>query len=115
MLHSPSLQHQRDVQVAEIGLDPMILRSRTWDRLKFEVEYACQSGTTANSYLIQSDRPPQIRQPPLISWESNHSAYHEGDEKKLSNSYRCLKTTCPVAASFCPYQEHPYFIVTRTG
>jgi hypothetical protein len=28
MLHSPSLQHQRDVQVAEIGLDPMILRSQ---------------------------------------------------------------------------------------
>jgi flavorubredoxin/flavin reductase (DIM6/NTAB) family NADH-FMN oxidoreductase RutF len=43
----------RDVQVAEIGTDTTVLRSRTWERLKFEVEYARQKGTTANSYLIQ--------------------------------------------------------------
>jgi len=46
----------RDVQVAEIGADTTILRSRTWDRLKFEVEYSLQKGTTANSYLIQADK-----------------------------------------------------------
>ena len=45
---------QRDVQVAEIGAETLVLRSRTWDRLKFEIEYARQKGTTANSYLIQS-------------------------------------------------------------
>lgn len=44
----------RDVQVAEIGLETLVLRSRTWDRLKFEIEYARQRGTTANSYLIQA-------------------------------------------------------------
>ncbi|MCF2149042.1 hypothetical protein IQ276_021950 [Desmonostoc muscorum LEGE 12446] len=43
----------RDVQVAEIGKDTLVLRSRTWERLKFEVEYSRQRGTTANSYLIQ--------------------------------------------------------------
>lgn len=43
----------RDVQVAEIGADTTVLRSRTWQRLKFEVEYARQKGTTANAYLIQ--------------------------------------------------------------
>jgi flavorubredoxin/flavin reductase (DIM6/NTAB) family NADH-FMN oxidoreductase RutF len=46
----------RDVQVAEIGADTQILRSRTWDRLKFEAEYARQRGTTANSYLICADK-----------------------------------------------------------
>jgi flavorubredoxin/flavin reductase (DIM6/NTAB) family NADH-FMN oxidoreductase RutF len=46
----------RDVQVAEIAQDTFVLRSRTWDRLKFEVEYARQKGTTANSYLIQAEK-----------------------------------------------------------
>jgi flavorubredoxin/flavin reductase (DIM6/NTAB) family NADH-FMN oxidoreductase RutF len=46
----------RDVQVAEIGIHTQILRSRTWDRLKFEAEYANQRGTTANSYLIRADK-----------------------------------------------------------
>lgn len=63
MLSSPSAQRQRDVQVAEIALNTKILRSRTWDRLKFEVEYARQRGTTANSYLIQSDRTALIDPP----------------------------------------------------
>lgn len=46
----------RDVQVAAIGTDTTGLRSRTWDRLKFEVEYSLANGTTANSYLIQADK-----------------------------------------------------------
>lgn len=46
-----------DVQVASIGAaDTTVLRSRSWDRLKFEVEYSLQRGTTANSYLIQADK-----------------------------------------------------------
>ncbi|WP_088892226.1 diflavin flavoprotein [Leptolyngbya ohadii] len=53
----------RDVQVAEIGPGTLILRSRTWDRLKFEVEYARQKGTTANSYLIQADKTALIDPP----------------------------------------------------
>jgi flavorubredoxin len=36
------------------------MRSRTWDRLKFEVEYSLQRGTTANSYLIQADKTALI-------------------------------------------------------
>lgn len=43
----------RDVQIAEIGGNTLVLRSRTWERLKFEIEYSRQKGTTANSYLIQ--------------------------------------------------------------
>jgi flavorubredoxin/flavin reductase (DIM6/NTAB) family NADH-FMN oxidoreductase RutF len=46
----------RDVQVADIGSNTRILRSRTWDRLKFEAEYARQRGTTANSYLICANK-----------------------------------------------------------
>ncbi|OCQ99112.1 flavin oxidoreductase [Nostoc sp. MBR 210] len=53
----------RDVQVAEIGQNTIILRSRTWDRLKFEVEYSRQKGTTANSYLIQADKKAVIDPP----------------------------------------------------
>lgn len=53
----------RDVQVAEIGQNTIILRSRTWERLKFEVEYSRQKGTTANSYLIQADKKALIDPP----------------------------------------------------
>ena len=45
---------QRDVQVAEIGAETLVFRSRSWTRLRFEMEYARQKGTTANSYLIQA-------------------------------------------------------------
>jgi flavorubredoxin/flavin reductase (DIM6/NTAB) family NADH-FMN oxidoreductase RutF len=46
----------KDVQVFPVATNTRILRSRTWDRLKFEIEYALQKGTTANSYLIEGDR-----------------------------------------------------------
>jgi flavorubredoxin/flavin reductase (DIM6/NTAB) family NADH-FMN oxidoreductase RutF len=53
---TPIATQPRDVQVAEIGIHTQVLRSRTWDRLKFEAEYAKQRGTTANSYLIRADK-----------------------------------------------------------
>lgn len=53
----------RDVQVAEIGPHTTILRSRMWERLKFEVEYNRRQGTTANSYLIRGDRTALIDPP----------------------------------------------------
>jgi flavorubredoxin/flavin reductase (DIM6/NTAB) family NADH-FMN oxidoreductase RutF len=55
-LPMPIATKPRDVQVAEIGIHTQVLRSRTWDRLKFEAEYANQRGTTANSYLIRADK-----------------------------------------------------------
>jgi flavorubredoxin/flavin reductase (DIM6/NTAB) family NADH-FMN oxidoreductase RutF len=45
----------RDVQICSIAPHTTVLRSRTWDRLKFEVEYARKRGTTANTYLIRAD------------------------------------------------------------
>ncbi|HBE18890.1 MAG TPA: flavin oxidoreductase [Cyanobacteria bacterium UBA11149] len=53
----------RDVQVYPIAANTTVLRSRTWDRLKFEIEYALQRGTTANSYLIQADKVALIDPP----------------------------------------------------
>lgn len=53
----------RDVQVQEIAAQTWVLRSRTWEQLKFEVEYARQQGTTANSYLIQADQVAVIDPP----------------------------------------------------
>ena len=46
----------KDVQVFPVAADTRVLRSRTWERLKFEIEYALQKGTTANSYLVEGDR-----------------------------------------------------------
>ncbi|MCX7593350.1 MAG: diflavin flavoprotein [Fischerella sp.] len=60
---TPTTTRPRDVQVAEISTNTLVLRSRTWERLKFEVEYARQKGTTANSYLIQADRTALIDPP----------------------------------------------------
>ena len=46
----------KDVQVFPVTNEIKVLRSRTWDRLKFEIEYGLQKGTTANSYLIEGDK-----------------------------------------------------------
>ena len=59
----PTPAKPRDVQIAEIGTNTEVLRSRTWDRLKFEVEYSRQKGTTSNSYLIQADKTALIDPP----------------------------------------------------
>ncbi len=50
------MNQPRDVQVCPIASDTIVMRSRTWERLKFEIEYALKRGTTANSYLIKGDK-----------------------------------------------------------
>jgi flavorubredoxin/flavin reductase (DIM6/NTAB) family NADH-FMN oxidoreductase RutF len=72
----------RDVQVAEVGTDTTVLRSRTWERLKFEVEYAHQKGTTANSYLIEGEStvlidPPGESFTDLFLEELGQHAYYQ--------------------------------------
>ncbi|ABA21425.1 Flavin reductase-like, FMN-binding protein [Trichormus variabilis ATCC 29413] len=53
----------RDVQVLPIGTDTTVMRSRSWTRLRFEIEYALAKGTTANSYLIQGNKLALIDPP----------------------------------------------------
>ncbi|MEM8831476.1 MAG: diflavin flavoprotein [Cyanobacteria bacterium P01_G01_bin.19] len=59
---SPS-NKTKDVQVFPVAADTRVLRSRTWNRLKFEIEYALQKGTTANSYLIEGDKTALLDPP----------------------------------------------------
>ena len=54
---------QRDVQILPIATNTLALRSRSWNRLRFEIEYALEKGTTANSYLISADRVALIDPP----------------------------------------------------
>lgn len=61
----------RDVQFVQIAIDTAAVRSRTWDRLKFEVEYSLQKGTTANSYIIQADKTALL-DPPGESFTQNY-------------------------------------------
>ncbi|MEH1870295.1 diflavin flavoprotein [Nostoc sp.] len=58
-----SQNKSRDVQVYPIATDTRILRSRSWSRLRFEIEYALAKGTTANSYLIESEKTAIIDPP----------------------------------------------------
>ncbi|QSJ17277.1 diflavin flavoprotein [Nostoc sp. UHCC 0702] len=53
----------RDVQVYPVATDTRVLRSRSWTRLRFEIEYALAKGTTANSYLIEGDKTALIDPP----------------------------------------------------
>lgn len=53
----------RDVQVLPIAADTMVLRSRSWGRLRFEIEYAREKGTTANSFWIQAEKTALIDPP----------------------------------------------------
>ncbi|WP_315861593.1 diflavin flavoprotein [[Leptolyngbya] sp. PCC 7376] len=72
----------KDVQTVEIAPNTLMLRSRTWDRLKFEIEYARQQGTTANSFLIRGDRQVLIDPP----GESFTDIYLEALEEHLDLS-----------------------------
>ncbi|MCC5607326.1 diflavin flavoprotein [Nostoc sp. CHAB 5834] len=58
-----STNKPRDVQVHPIATNTRILRSRSWSRLRFEIEYALAKGTTANSYLIESEKTAIIDPP----------------------------------------------------
>lgn len=58
-----SLEKPRDVQLLAIAPDTLALRSRSWNRLRFEIEYALERGTTANSYLIRGDKLALIDPP----------------------------------------------------
>jgi len=53
----------RDVQTVPIAADTLALRCRSWQRLRFELEYALERGTTANSYLIQAEKIALIDPP----------------------------------------------------
>ncbi len=53
----------RDVQVFPIAAETYVFRSRSWQRLRFELEYARQRGTTANSYLIRAEKSALIDPP----------------------------------------------------
>lgn len=56
-------EHLRDVQILPIATDTTVLRSRSWTRLRFEIEYALARGTTVNSYLITGDKVAIIDPP----------------------------------------------------
>lgn len=49
-------ENLRDVQILPIATGTTVLRSRSWTRLRFEIEYALARGTTVNSYLITGDK-----------------------------------------------------------
>lgn len=51
-----TMTQPRDVQTLTIAADTEVMRSRSWQRLRFEIEYALERGTTSNSYLIRGDR-----------------------------------------------------------
>ncbi|MEL6221064.1 MAG: diflavin flavoprotein [Cyanobacteria bacterium J06626_14] len=53
----------RDVQILPIAAETTVYRSRSWERLRFEIEYAREKGTTANSYLIQAEQSALIDPP----------------------------------------------------
>jgi len=53
----------RDIQILPIATNTKVLRSRSKSRLRFEIEYALERGTTANCYLIESDKTVLIDPP----------------------------------------------------
>ncbi len=63
MATSDSMTASRDVQVYPLATGTRVWRSRSWGRLRFEIEYALERGTTSNSYWIEGDRPALIDVP----------------------------------------------------
>jgi flavorubredoxin/flavin reductase (DIM6/NTAB) family NADH-FMN oxidoreductase RutF len=60
---APVNSGRRDVQVLPIAAETVALRSRSWDRLRFEIEYALEKGTTANAYLIKGNQTALLDPP----------------------------------------------------
>ena len=60
---SQLMKTAKDVKVAIIAQDTKIFRSRTWEQLKFEIEYGLARGTTVNSFLIEADKIALIDPP----------------------------------------------------
>ena len=56
-------QNARDAQVVILAENTTSYRSRSWNRLRFEVEYGREKGTTANTYVIKGDRTALIDPP----------------------------------------------------
>ncbi|MBD2325536.1 diflavin flavoprotein [Alkalinema sp. FACHB-956] len=97
----------RDVQVAEIAEKTLVLRSRIWEQLRFEAEYARKKGTTVNSYLIQA-REVALIDPPggsfvdiFIDELQQHEYYQQIDYIILNhvnpNRIETLKALLPLA------------------
>lgn len=53
----------RDVQILPIAPETTIVRSRSWNRLRFEIEYALERGTTANTFVISAEQKAIIDPP----------------------------------------------------
>ena len=60
-----------DIQVSPIEKDILVFRSRSWRRLKFEIEYGLQRGTTANSYLIMGSNRTALIDPPGAAFKDD--------------------------------------------
>jgi flavorubredoxin/flavin reductase (DIM6/NTAB) family NADH-FMN oxidoreductase RutF len=67
----------RDVQIAEIGTNTTVLRSRTWERLKFEIEYARQKGTTIEADANALIDPPGESFTDIFLDELGQHAYYQ--------------------------------------
>ncbi len=80
-------ERQRDVQMQPIAAGTTIVRSRSWSRLRFEIEYALERGTTANSYFIQGDRTALI-DPPGASFTEIFLAALQSDSADPDTAYR---------------------------
>lgn len=115
----------RDVQVFPIAAETTVLRSRTWDRLKFEIEYGLQRGTTANSYVIQGGTKKALIDPPGESFTDIFLQAFQArfDPKKLDyvilghvNPNRCvtLKALLEIAPQITFVCSNPAAISLRT-
>jgi flavorubredoxin/flavin reductase (DIM6/NTAB) family NADH-FMN oxidoreductase RutF len=113
----------RDVQAFPIAAETTVLRSRTWDRLKFEIEYGLQRGTTANSYVIQGAKKALIDPPGESFTDIFLQAFQERfDPKKVEyvilshvNPNRCatLKAFLKIASQATVVCSNPGAIALR--
>lgn len=67
----------KDVQISSIVGEITALRSRTWDRLKFEVEYSLQNGTTENSFVILAEKMAIVDPPDAAFTEIYIESLHQ--------------------------------------
>ncbi|NJK28847.1 MAG: flavin oxidoreductase [Acaryochloridaceae cyanobacterium CSU_3_4] len=87
---TPSTPKPRDVQLVPIAPGTLALRSRSWNRLRFEIEYALERGTTANSYIISGDKTALIDPPGGSFTEIFLDQLHQLSGQSGSSSFQPL-------------------------
>ncbi len=105
---------QQSIQVAGIAPNVLALRAQDWDKIKFDIEFSLQHGTTYNSYLILGEKNVLIDLPSdsgFVAQGEEVSAHQQQYLQELITIMQRLLGTVPNLAN--PSIKLDYIVLTH--